>query len=110
MQIIEPLFVYYTHFSKTSRNHASTFHFKSGNLHVETHCLTTTKTQTMNNQHADAILVNPASYAHPCVESCGKSPWPLPQYPGPVNVTKTRQKIEFFWPVTLISGQRKLIP
>ena len=28
------------------------------------HCLTTIKTETMNDQHADTILGNRASYAH----------------------------------------------
>ena len=32
MQIIVPLFVNYTYFSKTSRNHGSTLQFKFGNL------------------------------------------------------------------------------
>ena len=91
MQIIVLVLVFYAYFSKTSRNQASTFHFESGNLHVETHCLTTTKTQTMNNQHSDAILVNRASYAHalsPVGRVLGHFLWD----PGPMNETKSRQK------------------
>lgn len=95
MQTIVLVFVFYTYFSKTSRNQASKFHFESGNLDVETHCLTTTQTQTINNQHSDAILVNRAKYAHALslVERVlGHFLWDT----GPLNVTKRTQKMIFF--------------
>ena len=37
--------------------------------------------QTINNQHSGAILGNRASYAHPSVKSCEKSPGSLPLVP-----------------------------
>ena len=52
------------------------------------YCLMTIKIKTINNQHAEAILGNRASYAH------ALSPMDVWD-PGPMNVRTSRQKSYF---------------
>ena len=61
--------------------------------------MTTIKSQTINNLHADAILGNRASYAHALYSVqrvLGKVLGDFPCDPGPcMNAAISRQKIDF---------------
>ena len=103
--------------AKKIRNYSSTFYFKFGKntslSHLQVngklvypvytkklyesliHCLTSIKTQPINNQHADATPGNQACLICPCVESCGESAESLPVGPRFHECDNNRQINDF---------------